>query len=109
MPDVTAGFHGGNPESVAANESIEDHKPTIRRRIAGYVHARGPVGATVDEIEIALGYSHQTASARVTELKQLGSLVPTGDRRPTRSGSSAAVLVAVDDICPAGESCRDCL
>lgn len=93
--DITAGRHGGNTESAEANDSIADIKPTLRKRVVEYVRSRGTDGATSDEIEIALDMRHQTASARITEAKQLGLLTKTDQRRPTRSGHSAAVLVAV--------------
>lgn len=93
--DITAGRHGGNAESAEANDSIAAVKPTLRKRVVEYVRSRGTDGATSDEIEVALGMRHQTASARITEAKQLGLLEKTGTRRPTRSGHSAAVLVAV--------------
>jgi DNA-binding transcriptional ArsR family regulator len=109
MPDITSGFHGGNAESTEANAYVEEHKPTMRRRIAAYVRRCGGYGATADEIEVALGMSHQTVSARLTELKQINAVYPSGARRPTRSGTNAAVLVAAGDPCPHGPSCLDCL
>ncbi len=94
--DITRNFHGGNPESVAAHASIVPAKATLRRRVIAFVRGRGEHGATSDEIELALGLSHQTVSARITEAKAGGDLVPSGRRRVTRSGRSAAVLVAAD-------------
>lgn len=92
--DITRGYHGGNPESNAAHRSIVASKGALRRRVVSFVRERGERGATVDEIEVALGLSHQTVSARVTEAKADGDLVLSGERRPTRSGRGAAVLVA---------------
>ncbi len=97
--DITRRFHGGDPESNAAHRSIVLSKATMRRRVVAYVRERGELGATSDEIEAALGMPHQTVSARITEAKAGGELVKSGDRRLTRSGRSAAVLVAAD---PAG-------
>lgn len=109
MSDITASFHGGNAESAEAYASIEEAKPTVRRKVAAFVRQRGPAGATADEVERGLRLSHQTVSARFTELKRLGTLAPTGERRPTRHGRSAAVLVATDrPECPHGTSCKDC-
>lgn len=49
-------------------------------------------GMTCDEVEVALGMTHQTASARVNQLMNSGHIVRLGDiTRPTRSGRSAAV------------------
>ncbi len=93
--DITRNFHGGNPESNDAHRSIVTSKSVLRRRVVAYVRERGELGATSDEIEVALGISHQTVSARITEAKAGGELVKNGMRRLTRSGRSAAVLVAV--------------
>ncbi len=91
--DITGNFHGGNPESVQAHGSIVASKAHLRRRVVAYVASRGEFGATSDEVEVALALSHQTVSARITEAKAGGELVKSGDRRPTRSGRNAAVLV----------------
>jgi hypothetical protein len=91
--DITRNFHGGNRESTDAHRSIVATKENLRRRVIAYVAGRGPDGATSDEVEAALGLPHQTVSARITEAKAGGELVKSGDRRPTRSGRNAAVLV----------------
>ena len=93
--DPTANYHGGNRESVEAHESIAPRKRILRTQVVAYVAGREFAGgATVDEIEQGLGLTHQTVSARVTEAKARGELVPTGYRRKTRSGRYAAVLKA---------------
>lgn len=89
--DICENNHGGNPESYAARSSLNSSE--IRRRVLGFIQARGPQGATSDEIEQALGLSHQTASARCSELKAEGKVCVVGSRK-TRSGSKASVLVA---------------
>ena len=91
--DPTANNHGGNPQSVAAHESIAKRKRVLRDRIVAHVDALGRTGAISDEIETALDLPHQTVSARLTEAKARGELVPSGWSRPTRSGRFAAVLV----------------
>lgn len=93
MPDITAGYHGGNPESVEAWKSVREHTGTIRLWVVRYVYKQYARGATCDEIERVLGLTHQTASARVTEAKARGEIVPNGKRRATRSGRQAAVYV----------------
>jgi hypothetical protein len=94
--DITVNFHGGNRESADAHRSIVPAKETLRRKVVGFVRDRGGLGATSDEIEQGLGLAHQTVSARITEAKAAGDLVPSGVRRPTRSGRNAAVLVVAD-------------
>lgn len=59
---------------------------------------KGRHGATLDELSAEYGVSANTFSGRFTELAQLGFVVRTGERRPTRSGSSASVIVAIDFV-----------
>jgi predicted transcriptional regulator len=89
--DITRNYHGGNPESEAAN--LRTNKSRDRAAIIAEVASRGDRGATCSEIELATGLSHQTASARCSELKRDGVLVVSGERRPTQTGSMAAVLI----------------
>jgi hypothetical protein len=91
--DITESRHGGNAESTEAFESIKHYNSKVRELVRSHIQACGLDGATVDEIEIALGMSHQTASARATELKATGQIFDSGFRRETRSGRNAAVLV----------------
>lgn len=95
--DITAARHGGNPESVEAHASIEHDKTRLRSRIVEFVRLRGEHGATCDEVERALGLSHQTTSPRVTEANACGELIRTIARRRTRSGRMAAVYVSVTE------------
>ena len=73
--------------SMAAFESVKADAGTMRTKVLDLV-SQSPV--TCDEIEAALGMTHQTASARLTELFQASRVVRTG-KRPTRSGRSAWV------------------
>ena len=107
--DPTLWYHGGNRESSEAHASIADSKHTLRRKVVAYVASLGETGATSDEIEVAMGLPHQTVSARLTEAKKYGELVKTDQRRPTRLGRMAAVLVAPipDHECQTcGEPCQ---
>ena len=54
---------------------------------------RGEAGLTDDEIEVATGLVHQTASARRRGLELKGCLRATGRKRPTRRGRPAGVYV----------------
>lgn len=93
--DICRNYHGGNPESEAANVIAHKSSAQIRSKILEYVRACGLDGATCDQIEIALELSHQTASARCADLKRLKMIVDSGGRRETRTGSKAAVLKVV--------------
>lgn len=86
----------GSATSKAAAESMVKHAPTARARIFQFILERGEYGATDDEIETALGMSHQTASARRYKLHREGALVRTDWKRPTRTGRQAFVYQAVE-------------
>ncbi len=68
-----------------------------RQRILEYVRTQGINGATCDQTEVALGMSHQTCSARFSEMGSMKnpaqSLFPSGELRPTRTGHRAVVFV----------------
>lgn len=93
--DICRNYHRGEPFSEAANESAAPSKAIQRERILRYLAQVG--SATSDESERALGMPHQTASARFSELKRDGRIVPAVDRdgkriaRPTRHGRMAGV------------------
>lgn len=77
----------GSETSCAAAESID--ASSIRSRCLEWLKRAGT--GTCDELEVALGLRHQTASARLRELVLMGRVFDTQHRRPTRSGRKAAV------------------
>lgn len=83
--------------AAAQIASVSGH---LRQVIYDYIASRGPLGATSQEVEIALGIVAQTVTPRVLELRRLGLLWPSGECRRTRSGRKAQVWVA----CPPGPS-----
>lgn len=69
--------------------------PAQRTAILAFIRSRGVNGATCDEVEVALGMSHQTCSARFADLKDIGSITTLGVVRRTRTGARAiAWLIA---------------
>lgn len=60
------------------------------------IMAAGRHGVTLDELSARHGVPPNTFSGRITELKNAGLVVRTGERRPTRAGSTAAVIVAAE-------------
>lgn len=88
--DICSRKSGGNPESELAHEVVKAAKPELQRHILEYIaEVRG---ATCEEVSRALGMRYTTASARISELRKAGRLHSTGRRRPTTTGTSAAVL-----------------
>lgn len=82
-------FVRNSDTSCAAAESMAGTTGRLRLLILRYIHDVGT--ATCDECEVALDMRHQTCSARIREMKVRGLIVDTDERRPTRSGRSAAV------------------
>lgn len=76
-----------------AAESMTDHVGGLRKQILDVIKA-SPTGLTCDECEALLGMRHQTASARVRELRGLELIVDSGEKRKTRSGRNAVVWVS---------------
>jgi hypothetical protein len=80
--------------SLEAAEHIKPKAPKLRDRVYQHILKQGTTGATADEVELALGISHQTGAPRITELHRMGRLIRTNMRRKTRYGRNAGVYVA---------------
>jgi hypothetical protein len=80
--------------SQAAAHSLD--ADSLRAKVLDFIKSRSD-GATSDEVEIALGLRHQTASARIRELVLMGRLRKPGNTRKTSSGRSAEVAYAVGE------------
>lgn len=91
---VGAPYVKDSDTSKAAAESIVSNAGAIRSQIYRHIQAHGERGCTCDEIESQLCISHQTASARIRELK-VGGLLDQCGKRNTRSGRKADVHVVV--------------
>ncbi len=94
LTDVTARYHGGDEFSAEAFEQTpEQRRRRDRARIERSIREDGP--ATCEALEERLGLSHQTCSARISEMRRGGDLVEVG-RAATRSGRSARVHQMAD-------------
>lgn len=78
LMDICKNLHGGNEQSEAANRRVQPHKLTVREKIFAYIV--GSDGVTCEEIERALMIKHQTASARISELKAEKKILTNGTR-----------------------------
>lgn len=90
-------YERGSDTSRAAAASMARISPALRARVEAFLVSRGRFGATDNEIEIALGMRHQTASARRRELVQLGHARDSLARRHTDSGRTACVWVIIPE------------
>ena len=88
-----APFVKGSETSRAAAESTEERKLRHMLLIRKYVESQKSHGATCDEVEQALGLLHQTASARLYDLRKVRLLAYKGAQRFTRSRCKAQVHV----------------
>src|SRR6185312_7296264 len=84
--DICERKHGDNPESVAANQQIASHKRNLQAKVYELILSRK--GTTLKEVVRLLDMPIQTASARIAELKAMGSIQSNGHRR-----EGCAVLV----------------
>jgi hypothetical protein len=85
----------GSDTSKDAGASMLGQAPVLRARVLALIAAAGASGHTCDEIEQLMRMRHQTASARICELRDRNQVRDSGLRRKTRSGRRAVVWVAV--------------
>lgn len=84
------------PQAIREDEiKLEDGElGAIERDILRFVKRRPKTGATCEEIERTLYIKHQTASARIYDLREFGLLKDSGKKRKNWSGRKATVWVA---------------
>jgi predicted HTH transcriptional regulator len=83
--------HNAPETSHEAAESVAPVASRLAKRVYEHIKDRG--GLTCFEVEEITELSHQTASARITELRQKGLIKDSGQRRLTGSGRKAVVWV----------------
>ncbi|HXG72128.1 MAG TPA: hypothetical protein VNJ04_16075, partial [Gemmatimonadaceae bacterium] len=76
-------------EVVMRSEQLFENK-------LAFEHNRSHAGLTADEVAVRFNGTHQTFSARVSQLRDEGWIVDGGGRRKTRSGRQAIVWVPSD-------------
>jgi hypothetical protein len=92
--DICERKHGGNPMSVQANKIAHKGKIGTREVILRELRMTGFGGLSCEDIENLTALSHQSCSARLSELRREGKIKIVGERK-TRSGSTAAVYQAI--------------
>lgn len=78
--DICSHNHKGNAASITANELVEPSKQAMKEKIIDLAKSHGRK-TWVKQVIAELGYKHQTASARLSELKKAGIFVETNERR----------------------------
>lgn len=71
---------------------MEPHVNDLQRQVLNYLKSSG--GATTEEVSIGTGLYAYTAAPRITELRKLGIVLDSGDRRKTSRGKNAIVWKA---------------
>ena len=95
-----AGYVSGSETSIDAATAIETKINRLCRMVLDAIEA-SPFGLTCEEAELTLGLTHQTCSARFTDLKSceppeiIKCRLPDGTviKRKNRSGRTAFVYV----------------
>ena len=83
---LTAGSKTGSTSQAAA-DSVDAASGQVM--VLSYLRAHGPL--TADEVADGLGRSVLFVRPRASELRRLGLIQATGQRRKNRSGQSATV------------------
>ena len=100
--------HSGSTTSKAAAESMKPHAGQQREQVRRFFTDCGELGATQQEVELALGISGNSVRPRCKELEQSGEIKNSGSTRPTLAKRNAAVWVIVSpDVQPAATSASD--
>ncbi len=89
--DLFAPYVKGSDTSEEAAESIKPSVSETEARVLAYIRGCGAFGVTDDQLEVAMGMRHQTASARRRGLVLKDLIYDAGERRKTRSGRKATV------------------
>jgi hypothetical protein len=87
------GFKRSGPSELAARK-IAPRAGSLRARVLSHFVANHPRTYTADEIARSLKISEFSARPRLTELKLLGWLEETAQRRPNASGCQATAMRA---------------
>lgn len=88
MIDICEARHRGSPESQSAFERVKHTKRDMYDRILRLAQARKDYGITVHELAAACGKTPNCVSGRLSELRMMGKLKKSGQRR-----NGAAVLI----------------
>lgn len=77
--------------SMAAADSVADETPHVRERVLDAVRAAGRAGLTADEAAAELHLTPFTTRPRFSELRDMGLIEDSGQRRDNASGRKAIV------------------
>ncbi|MHB8272024.1 hypothetical protein [Bradyrhizobium sp.] len=84
---------GGTSRDAA--RKMAPRAPTMRDQVLAALREKWPFGLTADEVARAMNRRELAIRPRLSELKGLGLIRPTEERRANESGLSAIVWAAV--------------
>lgn len=84
----------GIDTSIAAAKAIAPKLGQLQALALGAIRAAGPTGLTADELAARLGHDRWSIQPRTSELRHLGKIVDSGQRRKNCTGKSAIVWIA---------------
>jgi hypothetical protein len=87
--------HRGVETSIEAAESIQEVSGHIRRTVFGAIKKAGDMGLTAHELAVTLHMERTTCQPRTSELRILGKIKDSGQRRRNPNGKRAIVWVAI--------------
>lgn len=93
LPPMPAPAVRSSVTSVTAARAIEPHLGRLEALVFAAICESPATGRTCDELEVLGKLSHQTCSARIRRLAQLGRIQDSEMQRKTRSGRPATVWV----------------
>lgn len=90
-PHVAGSYGLGG--SDAAADIITPKLPALQALVTGVVERAGSRGVTGDEIAAALGWDKYRVRPRTAELRKLGTIMDSRQRRPSEAGIASIVWV----------------
>lgn len=85
---------GQTDTSAEAAQSLEGVSARIQRLVLAAIRSAGKAGLTAHEVSTVLRLERTTAQPRTSELRRLGRIVDSGQRRPNPNGKRAIVWIA---------------
>ena len=86
--------HRNVETSIAAAEAIAPKLGRLQRMAEGAIRDAGAQGLTADELAVRLEMDRWSIQPRTSELKRMGRIQDSGQRRPNSTGKLAIVWIA---------------
>jgi hypothetical protein len=85
---------GRTDTSAAAAQAMEGVSARVQRLVLAAIKSAGAVGLTAHELAVTLGMERTTVQPRTSELRRLGRISDSRQRRPNSNGKNAIVWIA---------------